>query len=375
MGNHASLQSPLAELVHASRLIGADSMLALHGGGNTSLKLNGVLHVKGTGQDLAHVTAASFSALDLTNTRAVLQANPQDNAVMRQHLTACVVRPSSPRPSIETLMHAGLPHACVMHTHSYATLAALNVAQIEAKHAEVFGDLAPLVPYRHSGHALARACVDVYEQQATRRTIGLALAYHGVVSLGETVQAARDNMLALAARAQAWLTESGAWDLPLDGEKNAIVPAPLIETICSAAGKRLVCHVVCNALTRQYAARSDLAEVSRQGPATPQHAVYTRRVPLIDGDVRAYTHRYRAYLEQHLMHGAHALDAAPRIALDPAFGLAAFGETRESARMAADFYLRDIEVITRATRHGRYQSASAQAIALAEYEYGGHSKT
>lgn len=73
---------PVAQLVYASRLLGADTGLVLHGGGNTSVKttvtdLTGepveVLHVKGSGSDLASMSAAGFTALRLARLRALLR--------------------------------------------------------------------------------------------------------------------------------------------------------------------------------------------------------------------------------------------------------------------------------------------------------------
>ena len=249
--------APLALLAYASRLLGRDDTLVLHGGGNTSLKLGGVLHVKGTGRDLASVDESAFTPLDLARSRAVLDADPADNAAMRALLAPCVTQHPAPAPSIETLMHASLPHACVMHTHAYDVLAALNIASIEAVHAQVFGKLAPLVPYRHSGHALARACMEAYAKHATSDTIGLMLAYHGIVSFGDGVRAAYDNMLALVTRAEAWLKSRSAWALP-DSGACATAPGPsdkLLHDINAAAGKPLVCKIVNSALTRAYAAR------------------------------------------------------------------------------------------------------------------------
>ena len=131
-------------------------------------------------------------------------------------------------------------------------------------------------------------------------------------------------------------------------------------------------NVVCTPATLAFAQRPDLAQVSQQGPPTPQHVIYTKRVPLIDGDVAGYARRYRDYLARTL--GAVAegrIDAAPRIALDPAFGLCAFGVDKRHAAIAGEIYLHDIDIITRASAHGAYRAADEQDIALAELEYSG----
>ena len=373
----ALANNPVALCAYASRLVGADTALVMHGGGNTSIKVDGVLHVKGTGSDLAHVDETSFTPLHLACARGVLNAACEDNAAMKRALDSCIARSHAPKPSIETLMHAGLPQACVNHTHASAVLAALNVDGIETVHAHLFGELAPLVPYQHSGHGLARACMAAYEQYATDKTLGLVLAFHGIVSFGDNVREAYERMVTLVTRAEDFLKSRQAWDLPYAATMDSSTAAPrrianLCNEISRLAGVTLTGHTVRTPQTRAFAARSDLKDISQQGPSTPQHAVYTRRVPLIDGDAAAYATRYRAYLAEHLGKAAMSLDPAPRIVLDPEFGLLALGKTSGEAAMAAQMYARDIEIISRACAHGRYRCAPAHALALAEFEYGGH---
>ena len=202
---------------YSSRLLGGDASMVLHGGGNTSIKLNenaaAVLYVKGTGSDLARVDASSFTPLRLDGVQAVLGESELNNAAMMQALDACLARRPAPRPSIETLLHGGLPFRCVEHTHADAVLAAMNVDAIQRVHAEVYGDRAPLVPYCHSGHALARACMEAFNARRTGNTIGLILAFHGVVAFGDDVRSSHENMIELVTRAEDYLRARGAWDV------------------------------------------------------------------------------------------------------------------------------------------------------------------
>ncbi|MBM3342567.1 MAG: hypothetical protein FJY56_10730 [Betaproteobacteria bacterium] len=377
----AHCDSPLALRAYASRLLGGDPTLVLHGGGNTSLKREAksgcVLYVKGTVSDLAQATEQTFTPLRLDSVLRVLEQPPLDNAGMMRALEDGLLHRPALKPSIETLMHAGLPFALVEHTHADSVLAALNVDNIQAVHAEVYGVRAPLVPYQHSGHALARACLDTFRARGMANTIGLILAFHGVVAFGNDARTAYENMIELVTFAEEFLKARNAWRLP---EAAPVAAAPDTQTldalhteINAIAGTALVRHVIGDAPTIAYAQRPDLAQISQQGPATPQHAVYTKRVPLIGRDVAGYAARYREYLDTHLgkTHSS-LIDAAPRIALDPAFGLCAFGTTEREARIAAQMYQHDIAIITRASSHGRYRSAPAAAIALAEFEYGGY---
>lgn len=380
----ARCRDALALRAYSSRLLGGDPTLVLHGGGNTSLKVDEndakALYVKGTGSDLAQVDERAFTPLRLNEVLQVLQDEPSDTGGMMQALDACIVRRPAPRPSIETLLHAGLPFRYVEHTHADAVLAALNVDTIETVQREIYGDRAPLVPYHHSGQTLARACVETFASQGTPNTIGLVLAFHGVVAFGDDARSAYEHMIELVTRAEHYLQSRDAWDLPATADLPDDDAADTLDEVHGAinaiAGATLQQCVVRDAQCMAFVQRHDLGDITQRGPATPQHAVYTRRVPMLgygEDKVSAYAANYRAYLDQHLGASASALmDAAPRIVLDPAIGLCAFGDTARTAQIAAEMYQHDMAIIARASRHGRYRSASAAAIAQAEFEYGGY---
>jgi len=365
--------TPLALRAYTSRLIGGNPDLVLHGGGNTSLKTPDTLYVKGTGADLATVDEAHFTALDRDRLRRLLDDPQLSDAGRMQGVDACKMVTQSAKPSIETLMHAALPYSHVEHAHADAVLAVANVESCEATCNEVFGELAPVVPYRHSGAGLALACRQVFEARATNRSIGLILAFHGVVAFGHSARESYDNLLRLVTLAEVWLRSRNAWSLPVatTNESDASLAADLRDQASALAGFSLSMRIVSSPETLAFARRTDLADLARQGPPTPQHAIYTKRLPLIDGDMQTYAARYRMYLQQTLGDAAHGLDAAPRIVLDPAFGLCAFGVNDHYAGIAAEIYQHDIAIISRASAHGRYRSASAEDIARAEMEYGG----
>ncbi len=379
----ARFSGPLGPRVYASRLLGGDPALVLFGGGNTSVKVcepvgtaaAQVLFVKGSGTDLARVEADDFTPIDLGAARRLLDGPPLTNAAMYEALATMVLRPGAPKPSIETLLHAALPFAYVDHAHADGVLALANCARSEAVLSEVYGELAPAVPYRHSGFALAQACQDVYTRRGTARTIGLILQFHGVVAFGASARASYENLLRLVTMAEEYLQARGAWQLPradVAGEADPQAVADLRASISRAAGFPLILHVDRSPVALAFCRRADVHEVSQQGPATPQHAIFTRRVPLVGRDVERYVDGYRRYLNAALPPAdAARLDASPRVVVDPHLGVCALGVTARHAAMAAEVYRHDIEVIARAAAHDAYRSAPSAAIAEAELEYGG----
>src|SRR5215218_8134792 len=146
----------LDALVHQSRLLGADPQLVLRGGGNTSIKLvepdfrgqpTRVMRVKGSGSDLASVRPRDFPGVRLDDVRPLFERADLGDQEMVDYLAHTLMEPTSPRPSIETLLHAFIPAASVAHTHADAILSLVNTRDHAALLRELFEDEVLTVPY------------------------------------------------------------------------------------------------------------------------------------------------------------------------------------------------------------------------------------
>lgn len=384
----AGLTSALDLRAYSSRLLGADPALVMHGGGNTSIKQDWItpdgdtipcLYVKGSGADLALVTAADFTPLALHPARALLDGPPLADDAFIEALAPLVLRPGAPRPSIETLLHAALPATHVEHTHSDNVLALVNTEASAAVVRKVYGKHAPLVPFRHSGFELARACADVFAREATRETIGLILAFHGAVAFGNDAKTSHDNMLLLAQLAETYLRARGAWDLPraaapsLDAG-DGLALARLRLHWSGLAGFPLVLARSADAEVMGFVTRDDLPALALQGPPTPQHAIFTKRIPLLGRDASRYAADYRTYLADHAPTDTPAgrlPDPAPRIMLDERFGLVGAGIDAHHARITVEVYRHDIDIVSRASAHDHYRSLPPADVLAGEIHYGG----
>jgi rhamnose utilization protein RhaD (predicted bifunctional aldolase and dehydrogenase) len=370
----------LALRAYSSRLLGSDPALVLLGGGNTSLKLRDakgeqLLYVKGTGVDLAQVTASDFTPLRLSPLRAMLQKNELGYASMMQELAAHTTVQSAPKPSIETLLHAALPAPYVEHTHADSVLAITNTDGGIALAEQVFGELALVVPYRHSGFALAKICAEAWAESATGNTIGMVLMHHGVVACGASARESYENMLRLVELAEAYLARHGVAPTPAPEAVPFDLAAALAMTdlrreISLAAGYPLLLTQLRDPVTTAFARSPAAVECARESPATPQHAVFARRLPMRGRDVAAFAADYDRYL-QLLPDGADKLDAAPRIVLDEALGVLAAGITPWYMDAAATSYRHTIDTMLNAGLHDRYQGLPPRAVLEAELEYGG----
>ena len=73
------------------------------------------------------------------------------------YLDHCLLEPRSPRPSIETLLHAFISHASVVHTHADVVLSLTNTPAPHDVLAEVYGDEVGVVGYQRPGFSLSSA--------------------------------------------------------------------------------------------------------------------------------------------------------------------------------------------------------------------------
>src|SRR5882672_6605572 len=205
----------LALRVYTSRLLGQDPLLVLHGGGNTSVKtraedLSGeevdVLCVKGSGWDMGNIEPAGLPAVRLEPIRRLraLDALADEDMVNFQRIN--LLDASAPNPSVETLLHAFLPHKFVDHTHSTAVLALTDQPDGEALSRDVFGKRVGYVPYIMPGFGLAKAAAEVFD--ADPGVEGLILVKHGIFSFGADARQSYERMIALVTMAEERLAKN-----------------------------------------------------------------------------------------------------------------------------------------------------------------------
>lgn len=380
----AHFKGELGLRVYTSRLLGRDKTLVLHGGGNTSVKfrecnLTGeeeeILYVKGSGWDLEFIEEAGFSPVRLSHLLKLSRLEALSDPQMVNELLTHMTRASAPAPSVETILHAILPFKFVDHTHADAVLAITNTGSGEQRIREIYGDKVVVIPYVMPGFDLARLCAAKFPAEARPRTIGMILMNHGVFSFGATARESYDRMIGLVQMAENYLARHKGWDLPVQRGAGAQKPqrtkaARLRAEISKVAGLPLVMIARADDRSLAFCSRNDLTDIARQGPATPDHVIRTKRIPMIDGDVDAYARDYRDYFNQHAPLAKETktmLDPAPRVALDPDLGMCALGRTAKDAAIVADLYAHTMDVIERATAIGGYRALPAKDIFEVEY--------
>jgi len=380
----ARCDGDLALRVYSSRLLGREPALVLHGGGNTSVKVRetnvlgaeeDILYVKGSGSDLASIEAQGFAPVRMGHLLALAKLERLTDVQMVNELKTQVTIAGAPTPSVEAILHAVLPYKYVDHTHADAIVTITNTPEGEARIRDLYGDRVVVIPYVMPGFDLARLVAERFPAEAHAGTLGMVLMNHGIFSFGATAKESYGRMIALVGEAEAYLARHGAWELgpvaaPAPAGKQRGVLAALRAELSRAMGSPVILSLRANERARTFARREDLGRVSQQGPATPDHVIRTKRVPMLGRDLAAYIRDYRAYFDDNAPHArvpVAMLDPLPRVVLDPALGMLTVGKTVEDADIVSDIYEHTVEIIERAERLSRWQALSARDLFDMEY--------
>ena len=377
-------KSDLEQRVYSSRLLGRDATLVLHGGGNTSVKVRErnvfgeeeeVLYVKGSGWDLETIQTEGFVPVRLAHLLRLAQLEELSDPQMVNELATQVTRTGAPAPSVETILHAVLPHKFVDHTHADAVLAITNTDDGEARIREIYGGDVVIIPYVMPGFQLARACAKQLEREVKPSTIGMVLLKHGVFSFGATAEESYGRMIELVDRAEKYLRQKKAWDLTVRpaGETNRVIRrelAALRRDVSLSAGSAVVMSSHSDAKSLSFAGAAEVNTVSQRGPATPDHILRTKRLPLLGRNVQGYAEAYREYFSRNAARAKEPkqmLDPAPRVILDAKLGMCCIGRSAKEAGIVRDLYSHTIDVIWRAEALGGFRALSENE--LFEFEY------
>ena len=399
----------LALRVYSSRLIGSDPDLVMHGGGNTSVKLTRkdlfgkdikVLHVKGSGWDLGVIEAAGLPGvrLDPLLQLRALEALSDEDMVNMQRCN--LLDSTSPNPSVETLLHAYLPHPYVDHTHATAMLTLANLPEAEAVVKEIFGDRMAVVPFIMPGFELARVAADIYEKNP--HVEGLLLLNHGHFAFGDTAKTSYDRLIAQTNIAEAWIAQNTG----KAGKTGAVAPArkagehkadaaSLLPVLRGILGERLaafsggeetpmpVMDLRTGKNVQDFLGRPDVRALGRRGVATPDHVIRIKNTPLyldhqiLSGGRRAmeravdeFISDYKTYFEQNAARfkdGKTMLAPTPNLAWIEGLGVVGIGANAKAAGVAADLAEQNLAVMSKGEDCGGFYPVSEAQVFDMEY--------
>ena len=391
----ATADPDLGERVYTSRLLGAEPALLLCGGGNTSVKSTvrdlfgeprSVLWVKGSGADLADVTAAGFAPVDLAGARRLLALPALSDTALLRELRLLRLDPDAPTPSCEALLHAFLPARFIDHTHADSVLAVLDSRYGRRLAEELWGADHLIVPYAKPGFDLARRVRDLWLAAGTAaaRWTGIVLENHGIFTFGATARESYERMLASVERARKRLpasapvaVRSAAEARTADSQRiwKSLDVAALRCEVSMLAGRPLIARLDPSPAARAAIADARFRRAAARGPLTPDHTLRTKPWPLCLTDpkssapaVARYGHEYAAYFAAHSAGRPLArLDLAPRVAYLPGGGIAAFGDSARAANAALDIARHTLAAAQAAQALGGYRPLPDAELFEVEY--------
>jgi len=396
----------LALRVYTSRLIGRDPDLVMHGGGNTSLKgtvttLVGerveALFVKGSGWNLDAIEPPGLPAVDLAHLRKLRALRELSDEEMVNQLRTHLFDAGAPNPSVETLLHAFLPHRFIDHTHADIALVVTNQPRdaVQAMVREAFGPRWAIVPYVMPGFALAKLAAEVYERDPSVE--GLVLVNHGLFTFADDARTAYERMIAGVDRAERFVRTRARAARPAGGarpaEGGARLAPVLRGALAEATGdpdrpwRRMILEHRVSEETLDILDGPDAARIADANPLTPDHVIRTKGpalllpdgLPLddakalrerVDAAVASYRAAYDAYFETNRPRArtrVTKLDSFPRVILVPGVGLFTAGRTKQDARIAADIAEHTLRAKALANAIGRYTALGDADLFDMEY--------
>ena len=398
----------VALLVYRSNLLGADLRLTNYGGGNTSCKamakdpLTGteveVMWVKGSGGDLGTMKRNGLAALYVDRLRSLKNvyrglAHEDEMVELFNH---CIYDLASKAPSIDTPLHGFLPFKHIDHLHPDAAIAIAASKDGEKITKELFEGKIGWVPWQKPGFDLGlqlKQCLD-----NNPGIVGIMLGSHGLFTWGDTAYESYINTLDIIEKCAAYLQENiakqtsifaGQKIQSLDETKRqnqAATLAPVLRGFCSSQ-INMIGHFTDDERVLEFINSNDLDRLAPLGTSCPDHFLRTKISPLVLNltptedlsDVAAIKQKieplfvaYRQMYSEYYNTCKHAnspaiRDANPVIILYPGVGMFSFAKDKQTARVAAEFYINAINVMKGAEAISSYTSLPRQEAFNIEY--------
>lgn len=377
------INDPLQLRVYTSRLLGQEEDLVLHGGGNTSVKITEknlfgeeeeILYVKGSGWDLATIEAAGFAPVKMKPLLQMAALETLEDTEMVRQQRMAMTNPSAPNPSVEAILHAIIPYQYVDHTHADAVVAISNTPNGEERIKELYGKDHLIVPYVMPGFILAREIYKLTKNIDWNSIQGIILMNHGIFTFHNEAKTSYGNMIAAVSKAEEYLERKNAKTVTgaTTGKKAPLQVAQFRKQVSVAAKKAMLARHDDSAFVTAFSKLTNVSEISGRGPLTPDHIIRTKRTPAIftghaENDIADYTNNYNHYFKEHSGPDHLSLDAAPRWAVWPEYGVLYADNSVQGLRIIHDIAQHTIKAITQAEQLGGWKALPVKDLFEMEY--------
>ncbi|MCZ6758100.1 MAG: bifunctional rhamnulose-1-phosphate aldolase/short-chain dehydrogenase, partial [Bacteroidetes bacterium] len=403
---------PVERLVYRSNLLGSDWKITNTGGGNTSSKLKQkdpltgqmveVLWVKGSGGDLRTAKRDNFASLYQDKLQALQQiyegfeergpkTQAEDAMVSMYAHTTFNLNPRP--PSIDTPLHAFIPHEHVDHMHPVSCIAIATAENGPKLTEEIFGEEIRWVDWQRPGFELGLRLQEVCERHPDAR--GVILGGHGLINWADDDKECYLLSLRLIDQAAKYLDPFDEGPTTLGGlryaalEENArksvlVQLLPWLRGRLSGNG-RLIATVEMSDDVMDFVGAENAAHLAELGTSCPDHFLRTKIKPLyvdwspngsdidalktkLDDSLAQYKQDYTAYYEACKRDDSPPMRGGePTVFLIPGIGMIGWGKSKSESRVTAEFFKCAIEVIRNAEAVSTYKALPRQEAFDIEY--------
>lgn len=365
--------APVVECIRASRLLGSDPYLVLHGGGNISVKDGDTIYVKASGHDMGTITPSGLAPLQRNYLASMLAKESMSDGEMMAGYRVALRDGSFPNPSIETLLHNYLAPNFVLHTHADAIVTLTNTVHGSRLVAEALGDDVGIIDYTFPGFVLAKTVQAAFADPSELE--GIVLSNHGLFTMAASAPKAYRKHRDLVTRAGKFIFDHTGVTFADDLLETVADPhspgaRALHRRATAAYGGDFYIHALNSPQVRDFFDHPAFPEIALRGPTTLEHVIRTKRIPALSEDLESYAVDYRAYFDGHQKRSDQSLvmlDPSPRVVLDVELGIVGLGRTAREASIAADVYRHTVRIILAAEALGGYRSVQESAAFDIEY--------
>ena len=419
----------VALLVYRSNLLGADLRLTNYSGGNTSCKamakdlLTGeeveVMWVKGSGGDLGTMKRNGLAALNvdrLRNLKNVYRGIEHEDEMV-ELFNHCIYVPigigiNSKAPSIDTPLHGFLPFKHIDHLHPDAAISIAAAKDGERITKELFGETIGWIDWQRPGFDLGLKLKKCLDENPNIK--GIMLGSHGLFTWGDTSYESYINTLEVIEQCAQYIqappaSKGGARKQTFGGQKINSLPkeerlskasllAPILRGFCSNSdvsqntplggrGAGMIGHFTDDDRVLEFINSNDLTKLAPIGTSCPDHFLRTKISPLVVSltlkedisntavvkeKLTPQFEEYRKMYAEYYNTCKHAdspamRDPNPVVILYPGVGMFTFAKDKQTARVAAEFYINAINVMKGSEAISEYTSLPRQEAFNIEY--------
>ncbi len=369
----STLSDPLAMRVYTSRLLGQESDLVLHGGGNTSVKIGNTLYVKGSGWNLDTIETQGFAPVGLEALVAMASFHSLSDSDMVRLQREAMQDPHAPNPSIEAILHAIIPFDFVDHTHADAIVTISNTPDGKERLHTLYGENMLIVDYVMPGFELAKYIFDFTRMIDWNRLEGIILMHHGIFTFDNDAYLSYTKMVDAVTQAETYLQCHAPLHLTCNASAlSTLVLTQLTTKVAQLRGCDIEPLLLSTPCTYALSIHPEVERIVMSGGLTPEHVIRIKPFPaLIDTSVEEGIYRfvtdYQHYFDLHAQPHHRRLDPAPRYALVKGVGAVVFGKDAHESAIIAQIVEHTARAMLHAEALGGFHSLSQEELFAMEY--------